>query len=1396
MDNRAIVIKPNPREKANIFSTLTWTWTYDIFRKGFSKILGIEDLYDPVSTDTSTVLGDRLEKQWFAELERAKRKKRRPSFQWAIFRTFAREYFILGLYQILNEFFLRFATPMLLGALLQYFKPETKVTYEMALYYAGGIALVSFINVLSQSQTIFGGFHLGGRIRIAVCSVVYRKALRLSKTALGETAPGKIVNLVANDVNRFDLVSVLIHHMWSAPLAAIIIMILLYLEIGWPALVGMFIIFLVVPSQGYLGKLSSKFRLQTALKTDERVRLMDEIISGVQVIKMYAWEKPFCAFVELARRLELSVVRKSSYLRGIYMTFNLFTTRAALFGTLITMMLRGQELNADKVFVYMSYFNMMSITMTSYFVRGIAELAESSVAVNRLQHFLLYEEFETANVSNENSKLSKKSKSKSDLPHIAENISHDEEQSREQSRQNTVLQANDLLENSRKNKRSGSVNKHECSRNENWAVKLDHVTAKWEFYSTETTLKDITLEVEKGKLYIVIGMVGSGKSSLISTILGELKLIDGSTSVKGPISFADQDAWVFGATIRQNIIFGQKYDRHRYQKVVKVCALESDFQQFPDGDQTVVGERGSSLSGGQRARINLARAIYRQADIYLLDDPLSAVDAHVGKHLFEDCIQKYLSGKTRILATHQLQYLEGADSIIRLDQGKFEQFASHQELLQAYPEYNSMIAEEESMEPITETSIEKVNMKRKFSTASTRSRTTDNGTETDGNDHADESNAQQYGLLEDTSRGVVKGHLLVKYIRSGTNSFVALLLLFLFVATQFCVSLYDYFIPILLTAEESRFHYSRVHELENNSFYSKTEELNENINSTFIKEEDILTQHTYMYIYTAILLSIFLVGITRSFVFYTICIRCSQHLHDYAFGAFIRATMRFFDKNPSGRILNRFSKDLGAIDELLPKAILDVGQLYLMMFGSLVVTSVVNPLFLVPILLIGVLSYILQKIYLKTSMDIKRLEGTTRSPVFTHLNATLNGITTIRAYHSEKILKAEFDRLQDTHTSTWYIYIATSTAFVFSLEFFCFVFISLVTFSFLFLKDTFSGGVVGLAITQVMSMTILLQWGLRQSAEITNQLMSVERVLEYSQLPSEPNLCDRGILAKKQKVQQVDKQFIEPPVDWPAHGKIEFKNVFMRYSDDDPPVLQSLTLIIQPNEKVGIVGRTGAGKSSLISALFRLAPIEGIIEIDGIDTNTIALEDLRKNISIIPQDPVLFSGTLRRNLDPFNEFPDELLWEVLEEVELKDSVKLTGNGLDNRVLNRGSNYSTGQRQLICLARAILRNNRILMLDEATANVDPHTDALIQRTIRSKFARCTVLTVAHRLNTIVDSNKVLVMDKGCSVEFDHPHKLLQNSNGSFTLLVKETGQAMYEQLKKTARDAYFAENSHA
>ncbi|XP_057653044.1 ATP-binding cassette sub-family C member 4-like [Diorhabda carinulata] len=1302
---------PNPREKANQFSVLFFGFAYEMFKKGYKKTLEVEDLYNPLNIDRSKLLGDVLQKNWDVQIEKSKNTNSKPSLLKALVATFWFEYFKLAIMAAVTDLCLKTVQPQILGMLLAYFKPESEVTRSEASMYAGIIVLINICNFSIGGRYMLEAFHSGMRIRAACCALMYRKALKLSKTALGDTASGKIVNLLSNDVSRFDVVSLFINQMWIAPLGSLIIMGLLYKETGYAGVVGIFAVFIVVSIQSYTGKLSARYRKQTALKTDERVRLMDEIISGIQVIKMYAWENPFRKIIRFARKAEIKYVTKSSYVRALFMAFNLFTTRFSLFVTLMTIALSEGEITVAKVFVVMSYFNLLSMSMSTMFTRGISEMAEVFVAIKRIRDFLLNEEFDQRKIQTYTN--------------------------------GNIKSVDDFTE----------------------MIILKNLTVKWNLSYSDNALENISLNVSDGQLVGIIGPVGSGKSSLLQTILGELDVTNGDMKINGQISYASQEPWVFAATIRQNIIFGEEFDKKRYHDVIQACALERDLEQFVNGDQTIVGDRGASLSGGQKARINLARAVYRDADIYLLDDPLSAVDIHVSKHLYEKCINGYLANRTKILVTHQVHYLKDADHIVILNNGRIEDEGTFNLLAASDNVYAKLLtAEPENTEQPKK--IDNVKFSRQLSQRSRKDSMASLSSAMsiadtlpdleeihDDNDKEKEFNVKD--LQEESSKGKVHGSLLFKYMLAGSNIIAVILVILLYLGAQLSASSVDYWVSYWVNVEEAR-------------------AVNNTVTSFYIIPSIDLTTRNCLYIYATFLTALFIVAMTRSIFFYKLAMLSSEKLHYVIFNNVVEATMRFFDTNPGGRILNRFSKDLGAIDEMLPKAILDSTQILLSMFGSLLLIVVVNPYFLILIFFLSIIFGFMRRVYLKSSKNIKRLEGIMRSPVFTHLKATIEGLTTIRAFRAQAILTEEFDHHQDYHSSAYYMFIVASTAFGFYLDMFCAAFLALLTFSFLFFGEilNMTGGEVGLAITQATALTGFLQWGMRQSAEVANQLMSVERVLEYKNLQKETD----PVNPKK------------PSKEWPQHGEIIFKNMSLRYFENGPLVLKHLNLTIKPNEKVGVVGRTGAGKSSLIQALFRLAPIEGIIKIDDVNTQEITLQNLRLKISIIPQDPVLFSGTLRYNLDPFDEYTDDVLYKAIEDVELKDPANVI-NRLENRVMDRGANYSVGQRQLICLARAIIKNNKVLMLDEATANVDPQTDALIQKTIRKKFINCTVITVAHRLNTIMDSDKVLVMDSGNIAEFDHPHLLLQNKNGVFYNMVIETGRATSEQLKKIAADSY-------
>nr|XP_023021441.1 probable multidrug resistance-associated protein lethal(2)03659 [Leptinotarsa decemlineata] len=930
-------------------------------------------------------------------------------------------------------------------------------------------------------------------------------------------------------------------------------------------------------------------------------------------------------------------------------------------------------------------------------------------------------------------------------------------------------------------------------------IQFSDVSASWT--ENENTLKKISLQIPPGTLCAIVGPVGAGKSSLLQVLLGELPVKSGKVALGGEISYSSQKPWLFQSTIRNNILFGQPYNKFWYEKVIDVCALQKDLEQFPQRDKTVVGERGVSLSGGQRARINLARAIYRQADIYLLDDPLSAVDTHVGRHLFDECIHKHLKGRTRIIVTHQLQYLKKANLIVVINNGQIEAQGTFEELSNSQLDFTKLlIAADESIrndktdpdEEIEDLVANATNF-RKESILSVTSSIYSNNMDitytapTNEEETTSDPNASPF----------------FQYLKA-TNSLclVFTLIFFLFLA-QAASTVTDYFVAFWTEQENVRYSnnsiivqtqlastITKVNHLEDRGmslyYYNHSKEINLSTERHIFSQDDLfdkvqlndtiynLLKTTYaMYLYGALVLAAIILTITRSLLMYKVCMLSSKNLHATMFHVLLTAPMRFFDENPSGRILNRFSKDMGAIDEILPRVLMDATQITMIICGIVVNVGLSNPYITIAMAIVGALFWQIRKWYISSSRILKLIEGATKSPVFTHITSTLNGIPTIRASKAEQVLIDEFDDHQDVHTSAWFMTIASIDFFGLWLDILCLIFIACVTFSFVVMQSysAVSGSFVGLAVTQSLTLCGMLQFGMRQTAEVVNQLTSVERVLQYTKIKSE-----KPFETPKDKM---------PPKTWPSMGKIEFRDLSLKYVNEEPPVLKNLEFTVQPGEKIGIVGRTGAGKSSLISALFRLAPIEGSVLIDDVDTKNLGFIDLRRSISIIPQEPSLFAATMRYNLDPFNEFDDAKLWKALEEVELKDAM----DTLDFSVAEGGANFSLGQRQLVCLARATLRKNKILIMDEATANVDPRTDAFIQEAIRKKFKDCTVLTIAHRLNTIMDSDRVLTMSFGSMVEFDHPYKLLQIPDGYFHKMVLETGPVMYAQLSDMALDSY-------
>uniref|UniRef100_A0A8D0RJ96 Multidrug resistance-associated protein 4 n=1 Tax=Sus scrofa TaxID=9823 RepID=A0A8D0RJ96_PIG len=1103
-----------------------------------------------------------------------------------------------------------------------------------------------------------------------------------------ETSTGQIVNLLSNDVNRFDQVTMFLHFLWVGPLQAVVVTALLWMEVGISCLAGMAVLILLLLLQSCIGKLFSSLWSETAAYTDDRIRTVSEVITGIRTVKMYTWEKSLADLIARLRRKEVSKILRSSYLRGLNLASFFALSKIMVFVTFITIVLLENVITASQVFVMVTLFEALRLTGTLHLPMAVEKVSEAVVSIRRVKNFLLLEETSQHNPQ---------------LPSDGETI-----------------------------------------------VQLQDFTAFWDKASETPTLQGLSFTIRPGELLAVVGPVGAGKSSLLSAVLGELPPSQGQVTVCGRIAYVPQQPWLFPGTVRSNILFGKKYEKDRYEKVLKACALEEDWQLLEDGDLTV-GDRGTPLSAGQKARISLARALYQDADIYLLDDPLSAVDAGVSKHLFEQCIRQALCEKITILVTHQLQYLKDASQILILKDGKIMKKGTFAELPKPGVDFEDIPLKEKEAEPppvpdsptprsqASESSVESQENPRPL-------------LEDAAPQDQDAENIRVTLSLESRSDGKVGFKTYKNYFISGDNWFIIIFLILVNIAAQVSYVLQDWWLSSWANGQSSLYAIA----------YLKGK-------ITFIPDPV-----WYLTAYSVLTAGTILFGITRSLLMFHILVNSSQTFHNKMLESILRAPVLFFNRNPTGRILNRFSKDTGHMDDLLPQIIQDFMQTFLLVMGVVGVMVVVIPWTVIPLIPLGIIFFVLRRYFLESSRDVKRLECATRSPVFSHLASSLQGRWTIRAFKVQQRFQELFDAHQDSHSEAWFLSLTMSRWFALCLDAICAVFVIGVAFGSLFLAETLNVGQMGLVLSLALTFMVMVPRCVRQSAEVETMMISVERVTEYIDLEKEAPWEYKH----------------RPPPSWPHEGSIDFSNVSFRYSTDGPLVLKDLTSWIRPRKKVGIVGRTGAGKSSLVSALFRLSEPNGKIRIDGIWTHNIGLHDLRKKMSVVPQEPVLFTGTMRKNLDPFHEHTDEELWNALEEVQLKEAIEGLPGKLNTEFAESGSNLSAGQRQLVSFARAILRKNKILIIDKATSNVDPRTDELIKRKVREKFAQCTVLTITNRLSTVIDSEQVMVLDSGRQVEFSRPYELLQDEESLFYNMVQHLREAEATAPTETATQAYF------
>ncbi|XP_055346995.1 ATP-binding cassette sub-family C member 3-like [Paramacrobiotus metropolitanus] len=1341
---------PCPEKHASFLSQLTFWWFNPMAILGWRRPLQLADLWDVLPWDRTEINVENLERNWRIETERRARSLAQransgalledspgrkdksiyePSLTKALWRTYWWGLTSSGLLRILSDLCI-FISPQILQLLIGFVDDPTQAAWKGYLY-----ATIMLLGAAAQTILLNYYLHitlrLGMHVRGSVVAEVYRKALRITSEAKRTSNIGEIVNLMSVDAQRFMDFLAYIHVLWSGPLQMGLAIFFLYQILGIAVLAGLGTMVALVPLNAFIVGKVRALQISQMKEKDGRIKIMTEILNGMKVLKLYAWEESFQGQVTEVRERELTTLRKAAFLGAVsYFTWMMspFLVALATFATYVTTDPENNVLTAERVFVALALLNILRLPLT-LLPTTITMAVQVSISIKRLANFLRNEEIDPNNVQ--------------DLPPSSPS-----------------------------------------------SVIISDASFAWG-KDDPVCLSKIDLAIKDGQLVAVVGQVGSGKSSMCSAMLGLMEKLNGSVAVKGNVAYVPQQAWIQNLTLEDNILFGKDMERERYEKTLDVCSLRTDLAMLAAGDKTEIGERGTNLSGGQRQRVSLARAVYSNADVYILDDPLSAVDAHVGKHIFEHVIgpNGMLTGKTRVLVTHGISYLPQVDLIVVLDNGAIREVGTYQELLttkgafsqflrtylmeergdddaQEDPEAaklkDQILQEVADVEPIRRVSVvvptgEKDSRGRSMSIISQTSVTSakkikdvfrrDSRRESKAPKAAEEKVKEKKPILSDTERGK-----LVDTEKSEVGS-VKWSVYFMFMRQMS--------FPIVIAVA---IFYGISYAMSMGTNFWLGSWSRDAANKTLRNSSELwIAQRDYrLGVYASFggLQAVFVVMAALTLAVGRI--RASRLLHHGMLKRIMRAPMAFFDTTPLGRIVNRFSKDVDTVDTVIP-ATLDVWMYCAFTVLSTVVVICVNtPLFVVLIVPLGIFYFFMQRFYISTSRQLKRLESTSRSPIYSHFQESISGTSVIIATKHIDRFVLENERLVDGNNGSYYPNIVSQRWIAVRLEIVG-VCVSFGAALFAVIGRDNPGILnmtaeqIGLSISYSLAINQVLNWFVRMTSDLESNVVSVERLKEYSEVDSEAE----WIIPSNR-----------PDKDWPTAGQVQFVDYKTRYRPGLDLVLKGVNATVSSGEKIGIVGRTGAGKSSLTLALFRLIEAaDGHISIDNLDIASVGLHDVRSRITILPQEPVLFSGTLRINLDPFNKFSDEDVWLALENSHLKRFVSSLPQGLNHIVADGGENYSIGQRQLICLARALLRKTKILILDEATAAVDLETDALIQQTIAEKFADCTILTIAHRINTIMDSTRIMVLDQGRVKEFAPPQVLLADRNSIFYSLAK-------------------------
>ncbi|KAJ7890947.1 multidrug resistance-associated ABC transporter [Mycena olivaceomarginata] len=1367
-----------PEQNASIFSRLVFAWLNPILSVGFTRPLEANDLWSLPPERLTDAMAQKLQDNFYARCPPEKRplyvqdpgtssepsvsdvkqetksddpkakKQKSPydsSLGKALHVTFFTPFWTAGVLLLIAEA-LRTTAPLVNQILLTWLvdsyvyvrlTDEERQAFNIGkprdIGYGIGLAFAVFAMQESASLLTNHSYQVGMRngllVRTSIIGSIFRKSLRLSGRARLEHSVGQITTMISSDAEKFDLLSYLVHYTWIAPLQLIIVIGLLIKTIGVSALVGFGLLVVVAPLQGILVKIMFDQRFKGVKITDARVRLISEVLQGIRLVKFYGWEDFYIERIQEMRRREVKTIRKSAWATSALVAMFTVMPTLAMILSLIAYKLTGHALDIAKIFTAVNLYSIARVPLVMLPV-VLSFLAPTLVAMRRIATFLTAEELASPYTINEHTPDAITVDGDFTWENI-QDIERPEEEEHDPARK--MLKAKEKKEKERaekewKKRQAKEAKKRQKEGEEVLPSVVDAAQARDENPKEEPfAIKDLKLNVHRGAFVGIIGRVGSGKSSVLQALVGEMRRIRGETIFGGKVAYVPQVPWIRNETVKNNILFGEAHDEDRLQEVVDTCSLRYDMDVLPYGLETEIGEKGINLSGGQKARISLARAAYSPADIVLLDDPLSAVDAHVGKAIVENClVNGPLAKKTRVLVTHALHVLHRMDYIYVMDGGEIKEHGTYNSLMQNGHLFPRLIDEYGSKE---------------------EGKATHTGAAGDLTTLHVANEKQLVAVLmqvEERNTGAVTWTVYRRYLVYAGSVMWAFIVAALLISDQGSSTMSFIFLGW---------------------WTSQT-----------IKD---FTQGQYMGVYAGISGATAVASFLLSLCFTIIGLISSLGLFKAALGRVLKAPMSFFDTTPMGRIISRLSKDQDTLDGELPMMAMQFALSFCSVLGTVALVFYVFPylgILFVPLTAL----YLLASIYYRrTSVETKRMDSLLRSALYASYSETLTGLATIRAYGEQARAIKDADHGLDMENRAKYTTISIQRWLGIRLDLFGNILVLGIALFAAGFRHTVDPSKIGVVLSYTLGVTFLLTEMVSQFAQIEQSMNAVERILHYTDLPSEAAAVTKH----------------DPPPSWPDKGEIQFTNVKMQYREKLPLVLDGVSFHIRPGEKIGIVGRTGAGKSSLLQALFRTVELkDGKIEIDGYNISTIGLDALRRNIALVPQDNVLFLGTLRQNIDPHKTKTDAELISLLQQAWLLprdgtiDPVTEAKFSLDGSVSDEGSNFSAGEKQLLALCRALVRDSSVIVLDEATSNVDVETDAKVQRTIRTEFKHATLLCIAHRLNTIVYYDRILVMDAGKVVEFDTVLNLFDRSDSIFRSLCEQANLSRADILRIRTENA--------